>query len=385
MNYACIRRTISGRKDHKAYDVQDAYGLINAMSPSPSHLPQDRSAYIPPRIQQEMAKHMQQTLPANLQYYQKSGGYVPPQIQKEMAQHLQSTMPEHLKEYINPYMQQTVASGHQSAMGSVGRESSSQISAAAFIPSRKLGPNFSVHTFPQPQPGAQPEPQPQSQQLSPQPVQEPTAPVQPVNPYDFITEPSKPAAQKLAIAIPGLAILPRKLTVIVGGMIAAIIILSVLNSVLSTKFDLPPFLAIAQDQQELIHLSSTATQTSSVESTITPALQNFLATTELTVTSSQANLLQYLANNNQKVKTKELSLKVSPTIDTELTNAVAAGNYTQTFQQVMTSQLNTYVADLRSAYRTTSGKKGHAQLSSDFTQAVLLVKQLDQASGTASD
>src|SRR5271170_5229902 len=115
-----------------------AYGLIKAMPPRQSHLPQARATHIPDRIQQEMDRHMQQTLPANLQYYQKSGGYVPPHIQQEMAQHMQSTMPEHLKQYINPYMQQTVVSQHLSSPPSEGQ-------IPNFIPHHIPPPVVSTH------------------------------------------------------------------------------------------------------------------------------------------------------------------------------------------------------------------------------------------------
>jgi hypothetical protein len=111
---------------------------------------------------------------------------------------------------------------------------------------------------------------------------------------------------------------------------------------------------------------------------------NFATTTQVTVTSAQAQLTAYLTSNKQKVDPKLLTLKVSTTVDSQLTTAATAGTYTSAFQQVMTSQLGTYMTDLRSAYAKTSGKKGRAQLSSDYAQASLLIKQLNEASSSGN-
>jgi hypothetical protein len=139
------------------------------MSPQPPHLGQDRAAIIPPRIQAEMARHMEQTLPANLQYYQKSGGYVPPNIQKQMAQHMEKSMPNHLKQYISPYMQQQVVPQHLASVPGAG------VAPAQFHPVTHTAPSYNPN-----QPLARPHETQQPWQAAPQPQQiSPTQVVQP--------------------------------------------------------------------------------------------------------------------------------------------------------------------------------------------------------------
>ncbi len=348
------------------------------MNPTSPHLPQDRAAYIPPRIQQEMAKHMEQTLPANLKYYQQSGGYVPPNVQKQMAQHMEQTMPNHLKEYINPYMQQQVVPQH---LASVPLGQPTHFTPHPPSPSLENAVQ-PLHPFEdQTQAVSQP------QQISPQ-MQGPQPAVQPQaygnqGPYEFITNPA--TSERPASMLPSLLngkSLRTRIIVLGGGLVGLLIIFSILKGLLAGSFDVQPFLAVLQDQQELIHLSTEANQSSTGQASLPASYQGFIATTQLTVTSVQSQLITYLALNKQQVSPKQLNLKISTATDTQLTGASASGNYTATFQQIMSSQLNTYTADLRSAYAQTTGKKGRAQLNDDYKQARLLIKQLNQAGST---
>jgi hypothetical protein len=345
------------------------------MNPTSPHLPQDRAAYIPPRIQQEMAKHMEQTLPANLKYYQQSGAYVPPNVQKQMAQHMEQTMPSHLKEYINPYMQQQVVPQHLASVpGGQPTHFSPNPTSSSFDNAGQP-----LHPF-----GEQPQEASQPQQISPQ-LQSPQPAVQPQAPdhqdlYEFITNPT--AVDKPVSMLPSLLngkSLRTRIVILGGGLVGLLIIFSILKGLLAGSFNVQPFLAVLQDQQELIHLSSEAGQSQTSQATLPEAYQGFIGTTQLTVTSIQSQLITYLALNKQKVSAKQLNLKISTATDTQLTGASASGDYTSTFQQIMSSQLNTYTTDLRAAYAQTPGKKGRAQLNNDYRQARLLIKQLNQA------
>jgi hypothetical protein len=331
-----------------------------------------------------MAKHMEQTLPANLQYYQKSGGYVPPHIQQQMAKHMEQTMPAHLKGYINPYMQQHVVGQHLGAPPAGQATHFSPNASTAFAVDHQHAVaeqhGFEPHAeHYQPQPPPQPQHDENSQ---PPAIVTPPETSTPLEPYAFITNPEQPI--KPPISLLGIKLPMRWLTIAGGGAVGLIIVLSILKSLLGSSFNLPPFVAILQDQQELIHLTTNAAQSTNSQAVLSPAYQNFVATTELTVTSAQAQMLQYVINNKQKIPSQELNLKESVSLDNELTAAATNGDYTSTLQQVMSTQLNTYLADLQSAYAKTSGKKGHAQIKSDFDQATLLLQQLNQASGASS-
>lgn len=345
---------------------------MNPMSP---HLPQDRAAYIPPRIQQEMAKHMEQTLPANLKYYQQSGAYVPPNVQKQMAQHMEQTMPNQLKEYINPYMQQKVVPQHLASM-----PGGQPTHFAPNLPSQSY--ETAVQTL-QPfkeQARGEPPPQQVSPQLqSPQPDAQPQA-ADHQGIYEFITNSTateKPAPM-LTSLLSGKS-LRLRIVILGGGLVGLLIIFSILKGLLAGNFNSQPFLAVLQDQQELIHLSSEANKSQTGQAALPASYQGFIATTQLTVTSVQSQLITYLALNKKQVSPQQLNLKISSAKDTQLTGASASGDYVATFQQIMSSQLNTYTTDLHSAYAQISGKKGRAELNDDYKQARLLIKQLNQA------
>ncbi len=347
------------------------------MPPRPTNSAQNRAIAIPQRVQQEMAQHMQKTLPANLQYYQKSGAYVPPHIQQQMAQHMQKTMPNHLKQYINPYMQQQVAPQH---LGSA------QMGQPAHFNVRHTP--LSLTSDPQPQQVFEPQsaglPQPLPPTQTPQADVPPTATIPPEEPYAFITDPQntiKPPTLLSALSGKSLAV---RIGLLGGSLIALLIVFNILKGLLVQGFPLQPFVAVLQDQQDLIHLTTNAIASPGAVSLPAP-YQNFVATTQATITSSQGQLLKYLLENKQQIKTTELSLKESPTTDAQLTNAVANNTYMSSLQQVMSSQLTLYMSDLHTAYAKTSGKKGHDQLSNEYNQALLLTKQLNEANTAASN
>jgi hypothetical protein len=360
-----------------------AYGLIKAMPPRQSHLPQARATHIPDRIQQEMDRHMQQTLPANLQYYQKSGGYVPPHIQQQLAQHMEKSMPNHLKQYINPYMQQNVVSQHLTSMpgGQSGSFSPTTHASPSFIPNQQH-----LNTFAAGQPQGMPEAQPalpQAEDTQPSPAPQPEVTSSPQEPYAFITNPevTEKSPPALLALLSGKSLWAR-IAVFGGGLVVLLIIFSILKGLLAGSFNSQPFLAVLHDQQELIHLTSTQSQ--SGQAALPATYQNFIATTQVTVKSAQSQLLAYLLKNKQKISTTELDY-YSAAIDSQLTAAETTDTYTATFQGIMSNQLASYRTDLRRAYAETSGKKGHEQLSYEYNQATLLVKQFNQAGSAPSN
>jgi hypothetical protein len=290
-----------------------------------------------------------------------------------MAQHMEKSMPEHLKQYINPYMQQQVVPQHlASAPGApVGQPAHFNVrhSPLTLVPNQEPMPIVG---------GGQPSAQPQQiyPSQTPQQTAQPQAVAPPPEPYAFITNPQSPKQPSLSLLslLNGKSIMAR-IAVLGGGLVVLLVLFTVVKGLFAGSFNLTSFLAVLQDQQELIHLTTSSPGNQSLSA----PYQNFVATTQVTVTSAQGQLSEYLFNNKQKIKPQELYLKVNPITDTQLTNAVASNTYTSTFQQIMSSQLNTYVNDLHQAYLKTSGKKGRAQLTSDFSQALLLDKQLKQA------
>jgi hypothetical protein len=311
------------------------------------------------------------TMPSNLKKYQDSGAYVPQHAQAAMAEHLQKSLPGHLKQYAGAYMEQRVIQPHANTAAMPG-SAPGLSSGLGFTPHAPV-PNSTPQSHFQPTEGL---PVEQPAVLAPAPPSD--QPVSPEHAYDFITNAGEPVKKR---SLPGGNSLPIRILTILGGLLVLIIIVAVLKSVLGGSSNLPSFVAVAQDQQELIHLTAPATGTGAPAS-LSVTNQNFAATAGLSLTSSQAGLLGYLKSIGTKsISPKVLNLKVSSTIDTELTAAATADTYDQTFQQVMQNSLKQYRADLAQAYQKTSGVRGHALLKSDYNQAGLLLTQLGAPAG----
>lgn len=159
-----------------------------------------------------------------------------------------------------------------------------------------------------------------------------------------------------------------------GGLLVLVIIFVIIKSLFGGGgSNLTLFVGVAQDQQELIHLATNASQ----EKSLTANDQNFAATAQLSLASSQAAIIKYLSVNGQKVNLKTVNLKLSASLDAQLTNAAAATIYDQTFQQITKTKLTAYLSDLQQTYKQTKGKNGRALLSDDYNQAQLLLAQLN--------
>lgn len=376
----------------------------------------DRRVVIPQHIQADMAQHMAQSMPANLRKYTQEGhGYIPQHAQEAIAQHMEKSMPAHMKQYVGAYMQQRMVDPHLTAP-SVLRQSSPQFTPPSpvrqqvtvphlprqdqFHPSEGQHPGQSTSTImpestiypaaagqPQPvsplgQPAAPTPPQPYPAPPNPgQPLGPPQAPMYPGTPaespvpqaqaYDFITNPETPARQPLKL--PGSDSIVKRAGIIAGGLVVLLILFIVIKGLLSGGGNLPLFVSVAQDQHELIHLATNASQ----QQGITTTDQNFAATAQLSLTSAQSVTVKYLVANGNKISLKVLSLKVSTATDAQLTAAAAATTYDQTFQAIMKAKLTTYVSSLQQTYKQTTGKNGRALLNNDYNQAQLLLTQLN--------
>jgi hypothetical protein len=240
----------------------------------------------------------------------------------------------------------------------------------------------SMPAAPKPVPGPQPPPAPPPAPLYPPdqaasaagplyPGVQPSAAAGPSQEYNFITNPEKPAKRAW---LPGGNSLPQRALLAAGGLLVLVIIFVIAKSLLGGGgSNLTPFVGVAQDQQELIHLATNASQ----QTNLIVNNKNFVATAQLSLTSSQAAIGKYLSVNGQKVNLKTLNLKLSASLDTQLTNAAAATTYDQTFQEITKAKLTAYLSDLRQAYKQTKGKNGRALLNDSYNQAQLLLTQLN--------
>jgi hypothetical protein len=191
-------------------------------------------------------------------------------------------------------------------------------------------------------------------------------------PYDFIMGSSQPT-QTPKTKLPGSNSALGRVLLVGGGLIVLLIVFAIVKSILFKGPDFSGFISVAQDQQVLISLTSD--ETLGDQPNLSLSSMNFAATAGITATSAQSQILQYLTTHKQKVKQDKLVLKVKTKTIDELTSAASSGNFDQTFRDIMSAALKTYMADLDAAYNT-AGKNGQALLKSDYAQAVLLQNQL---------
>jgi hypothetical protein len=348
----------------------------------------DRGTYIPPQIGQAMDRHVQQNMPAHLKKYvgPDKPAYIPKEIERQISQQMDRSMPGHLKSYTNAYVQQRIVQP-VTATQPVQSVQTPSIAPHPPIPnlvrrdhSLGFGQQYEVDINPLPvssqvaHAGNTPYPSlpqpPAAAAQQPTQIEDPTS-----NGYDFIMQPKNP--QKISTPMPSIPGVNPKLSKIAIGAVGLLLIILVAHTILGSlnaPKNLPALISVAQDQMELIHLS---TNTSAADPDISQSNQNFVATSKLAMTSSNANLIKYLTINRLKYNTKTLSLKISLSTDTALTNSEAAGTFNQDFVTTNTRLLNSYMGDINTAYGLTKGQKGRALLINEYKQAKLLIVQLN--------
>jgi hypothetical protein len=209
------------------------------------------------------------------------------------------------------------------------------------------------------------------------PYQQPAPAPQP-NGYDFITNPG-PAPKRGPNLLPSNASAPLRIAIVVGGLLVLLIIFLIIKGMLSGGGNTPALISVAQEQQEIIHLTTNATSNS--QTGLSTTNQNFAVTAQASLTSDQRQLITYLANNGHKVKDKTLGLKINASLDQELQTAATNSTYDNTFKQTMQTQLSEYQQALQAAYKQTTGPKGRVLLTNQFNASKLLLQQLNTPAG----
>lgn len=181
--------------------------------------------------------------------------------------------------------------------------------------------------------------------------------------------------------LPGGNSLLGRIAAVSVGLIVLIIAFSIVRGIISGGSNIPELVSVAQDQQELIHIMSSAAKQPGLSVTN----QNFLYTAQTTLQSTQGQLITYLAKNHKKVNPKQLNLKVSTATDKQLADAAAASTFNQTFHDISQAKLKGYQQALQQAYAHTKGPKGRQLLSDEYNGASLLLTQLNSDASAAGD
>lgn len=191
----------------------------------------------------------------------------------------------------------------------------------------------------------------------------------PPNDYDFITNPA--AAPKRSLGN-GSSMTTRLVVVLVGLLLLMILFVGAKNILTGGGGNVAVLIKVANRQQELVAVTTTAKNSPQTLSGNSAAI---VATTQISLTSAQAQLLAYLKTQNQKVSKKQLIHPGASAVTAQLTAAAAAGNYDATLQQVLKNQLLDYQATVKQAYDKTSGARGRELLQKDYDGATLLLRQ----------
>ncbi len=252
------------------------------------------------------------------------------------------------------------------------------------LPAPQLGPPGQPTTPPLPPvtPPESPSPQPlQAPQPSPAPSTYlppgQTDPAPPHASYDFIMNTSHPSKSFLNPKLPGKSN-AKLIRVLIagGGLLLLMIVFSLVKGLFTTPSNKPLLLAVAQNQQRLIHLVTLAKD----EPTLSTPNKNFAATAQLSLTSGESDMIAYLGKAGmKKIGSKVLNQKVSTTTDDKLQAAIAADTYNQTFHDIMKAGLDQYQQSLQAAYDKTTGQNGRKLLKDQSDQSDLLVQQLDSS------
>jgi len=186
------------------------------------------------------------------------------------------------------------------------------------------------------------------------------------NPYEFIVNPGAPKRRSLSLG-GGNPFLMR-IFLLVGGAVVIMIVAAIILSALAPKGSTPGLISIAQRQQEIVRIASTATtQASGLD------IQNFAATVAASVTSDQQATLAFLQAHGTKLSTKTLALDQDTKTDSILADAATAGTYDTAVTQNLTEQLQTYESLLAQTFKETNNKQSKQLLQSNFSNASVLV------------
>lgn len=149
-------------------------------------------------------------------------------------------------------------------------------------------------------------------------------------------------------------------------LVAFLVLMSVLNS--GKKAGVDELVGIAQDQTEIVRIATAGS--TAARSTDT---RGFAVTTNLSLSSSQKDLLAAIKRHGKKLGTKELALKRSTETDQALTNATENNRYDEVFKQTMRNELGDYQQALKTAYANSTNITDKQLLDGMYKQASLLL------------
>lgn len=207
--------------------------------------------------------------------------------------------------------------------------------------------------------------------LMPQQSSEPIAPITPSPNYDFIyKEPPKP--KRKILKLPSMSG-PVRLLVGAGVVLIVVIIFGIIAS------------RGGSDGQKYIELMSRSQEIVRVSNAVKPLTKNtdtlsLIATAEAALSSEQSSLSNYLSSAGEEVDEKKLTLYLDKTSDDKIETAGQNNNLESTYAQYLKGQLNSYLGQLQSAFKTADQEaKPILESAINSTKALLSSPQLSAA------
>jgi hypothetical protein len=198
------------------------------------------------------------------------------------------------------------------------------------------------------------------------------------NPYDFIVNPQKPQKPLLNLGGPN-AVLMR--VAVVGiGVVLLIVLAIVVSSLFKGSGNVANMTIVAQDQAEIIRVTTLATQDQSSDIS-QPTTLYFAENCVLAVGSEQQKLTSFLSSNGVKLTQAQLGLKHNAQTDSALNAAAASSTYDTAFLNAMQGDVGMYVSDIKTAYAKSTNPKEKQLLATDYSDAQLLATELHNAQG----
>ena len=318
------------------------------------------------------------------QAYSDSHAYIPPHVQEAMAKQMEHMSPSHMKQYAGAYVQQNMVQGRTAPGAGKVSGPPPGYKPVTHLPRKDHYHQFKVQTpskaenfLPDSPAATQPQapyPDQQYQQVPPQHQSQGQQPQAGSNPnYEFFMNPEQPAQKTSRLT--SSTSMPLKIGLVAGGLLILLIMFNVIRGLLAGPSNFTYYLATVQDQQAITHITSDALQ----QQDINTANKIFAATADASVTSSQSKLLGLLADSNKKVGDKQINLKISAKTDAALEAAAASGNYNAVFKEAMQAQLKAYMSDINATFNHTKSQAARAILQDQYNQAKLLSEQLSAA------
>lgn len=193
------------------------------------------------------------------------------------------------------------------------------------------------------------------------------------NAYEFIMSPAATRRSRLG----GNAFLVR-VGIILGGAVLLMILVAIAISAFGPKNNTSSLVALAQRQQEIIRIADSAANQVQGQDT-----RNFVTNVDFSITSSQQQMVVYLAAHGTKLNAKTLAADKNPQTDALLANATSTNTYDPAVAQALTQQLQTYETLLKTAFKQTSSNQTKQLLQDCYTSADKLLQQAKALSASS--